>query len=162
MLLRRSILINLFSNFVLVILLGVLSACSVPDKPIDIKPNQHSCSFCMMGIADMRFRGQIITPKGKRHHFDSLECMAAWSADKPKHVHSSWVGNHSKNGEWIHLDSAKILQSEKLKSPMGAGLAAFGTEVESKKAAGLFKAKSLSKIQLKKHIIDWRKDNSVK
>ena len=134
-----------------------LSSCTKKGKPPEIKAGEHKCSYCMMGIADMRFRSASISSKRKVHYFDSIECLTAAAQKNPKSVHSAWVGDFFNKGQWINLSKAHILQSPKLNSPMGAGLSAYKSEEDLKRAQKIYTGRPLSKKQLDKHVVKWRK-----
>lgn len=103
------------------------------SEPQDIKPGGALCTFCQMGISDMRFHTEIITKNGKLLHFDSLECAIAYQMKNHLEGAHIFVPNYSDPSEWLTLDreakegkwkKATILQSKDIPSPMAGGLAA--------------------------------------
>ncbi len=144
-------------GYLLVLILMVGSACTVREKPLDFGPGEKECDHCSMNIHDMRFRGEIISPKGKLHFFDSIECLYAWSGKWPKKVHAAWVGDFMQKGKWVELSKASIMHSKKMKSPMGAGLSAYETPEHLKEAIKVFDGRSLTEAQLKTHVAEWAK-----
>ena len=143
--------------FFLISLALVGNTCTPKNQPQNFKSGEHKCEHCTMGIADMRFRGEIINPKGKVYYFDSIECLTAWSQDHPKSVHSAWVGDFFQNGKWLSYSKAHILYSYELNSPMGAGLSAYKSEEDLNRAKKLYKGQTLNKKQLQEHVVKWRR-----
>lgn len=136
----------------------LLITCSVPDAPVDFQAGQFKCDHCQMNIADLRFRGEAITKKGKVYRFDSIECLAAWSSDNRESVHARWVGDFSRPGQWLALEKAHVLQSSGLRSPMGAGLSAFPGPTEAADAARRYGGRSISARELSDFVEVWRRD----
>ncbi|TGL44590.1 nitrous oxide reductase accessory protein NosL [Leptospira perdikensis] len=99
-----------------------------PEKLI---VGEMKCSHCSMNIVDMRFHTQIITYKGKRYHFDAIECMNQFQKDKQLRIEKIWVTNYLDQNEFLLKEKATIIQSSKIRSPMGAGFAAFKTYEDS-------------------------------
>ena len=120
--------------------LFLIGSCGPPDKPVDFNAGEHQCSHCKMGINDMRFKAEAITQKGKIYRFDSIECLASWSMENEQTIplSSAWVGNFLKQGEWIDVNKAIFLYSQKLHSPMGAGLSAYKLESEFNEAQKIY------------------------
>lgn len=148
----------IFSGLLLMGITLLNNACTPKNQPRNFKAGEHKCEYCMMGISDMRFRGQVISPKGKSHYFDSIECLTSWSQDQPKSVHSLWVGDFFHKGKWLDYSKAHILYSSKLNSPMGAGLSAYPSEEDLARAKQLYKGQALTKKQLREHVANWRKE----
>ncbi|MDX1640652.1 MAG: nitrous oxide reductase accessory protein NosL [Balneolaceae bacterium] len=113
----------------LLILFGFLmSACS--QKPAEIHYGSDECEYCKMMIHDNRFASQIITETGKSIKFDAIECMAAYTTDHKSELNEAkyWVSDFSSPDSWVEISEATIIQSEVIKSPMGASLLAIGNE----------------------------------
>ncbi len=115
-----------------VFLLFFAVACS--REPELIEPGQQKCAHCGMIIQDFRFQAQAMTDTGKRFHFDSTECMLQWTFKSPHNIQRRWVKNFSDEAEWLDASlveeskyrTALFLHSDRLRSPMGGGMAAFG------------------------------------
>ena len=149
--------VNLITLGLLIVSCFISSGCTQRKAPKDFKVGEHKCNHCQMGISDMRFRGEIMTPKGKLHYFDSIECLEAWSQKKPKGVHQSWVGSFFHKGEWIDYSKAYFLNSPKLNSPMGAGLSAYKSKEDVNRAKEIYGGRILTKKELHEYIVNWRK-----
>ena len=111
-----------------------------------------------MDIADLRFRGEAITKKGKVYRFDAIECMLGWSAHNRDHIHSRWVGDFAHPGAWLAFGNAFILQSSKLRSPMGAGLSAYGNPQALESSRKIHGGHQLSAKDLTDYIQAWQRD----
>ena len=96
----------------------------------EVVAGEDACRYCRMTIDDARFGALVKTDRGKIETFDSIECLASFvsslpATSAPKGV---WVADFSRPSQWIHVDSARFVQTSSLKSPMGRELAAFGTD----------------------------------
>lgn len=100
-------------------------------QPERLTVGEIKCSHCSMNIVDMRFHTQLITYKGKRYHFDAIECLDQFQNDKNFKAQKIWVTNYLDTNEFISKEKAIIIHSDKIRSPMGAGLAAFKTHEDS-------------------------------
>lgn len=128
-------------NDLFIVVLCLFSFFSVGcerNQPVDIKPGEYEGEHCRMSIVDMRFKAQILSPKGKAHHFDSIECMIAWSKKHPGEVKTRWVTNFYHPEKWILFEEAYILKSEKLSSPMGENLSAYASKEDVLRAQKQF------------------------
>ncbi|MBI2343586.1 MAG: nitrous oxide reductase accessory protein NosL [Deltaproteobacteria bacterium] len=106
--------------------------------PVDVQPGDVACATCAMGIVEMRFKAQGISPKGKRWHFDSIECLMRWKRDDPHRVAHAWVTDTYHPAQWLELERAFFLRSQTLPSPMGAFLSAYATPQDLQKAQQAF------------------------
>ncbi|MDH5719023.1 MAG: nitrous oxide reductase accessory protein NosL [Spirochaetia bacterium] len=152
---------NYFSNclksaFFILIIVYNITACGVPKEPVNFKAGEHDCHYCKMKISDLRFRGQVVTHKGKIHNFDSIECLKAWSGANMSKINSSWAGDFMQNGKWIDFNKALILKSDKLKSPMGAGLSAYETRELFNKAEAQYNGSLISGEEFNLYINEWK------
>jgi copper chaperone NosL len=104
----------------------VMAACTA--KPVAIQYGRDACGFCRMTIMDPAFGGEIITRKGKVYKFDGTECLLNYYKAHLASVQdftTILVADYSKPGRLMDAKQAVFLQDEKIKSPMGAHLAAF-------------------------------------
>ncbi|EMY71265.1 nitrous oxide reductase accessory protein NosL [Leptospira vanthielii] len=108
---------------------GLINCGEVHPERLTV--GEMKCSHCSMNIVDMRFHTQLITYKGKRYHFDAIECMEQFQKDKDLKTQKIWVTNYLDTKEFLSKDEAIIIHSDKIRSPMGAGLAAFKTHEDS-------------------------------
>ena len=126
----------------------LLSNCS-RTKPVDFGAGEHSCDVCGMSIVDMRFKAEAVSTKGKIYRFDSIECLADWSQEHPGAWALRWVTDFYHPQNWIPLEKAFILKSERLPSPMGGNFSAYATREDLNRALAEFGGVPLSWESLK-------------
>jgi copper chaperone NosL len=117
---------------VLVLSLLLAAGCG-GDGPREIAWGRDECSACRMQIADPRFAAQLVTTRGKAFSFDAVECLVGFLDDgrmPPADVRSLWVANAARPGSLVDARTAHFLRSPAVRSPMGLGVLAFGTDEE--------------------------------
>jgi nitrous oxide reductase accessory protein NosL len=109
-----------------------LAACEQAPLtgPPDLKLGQQECGDCGMLINDDRCCCAIlINPDGtRREHvlFDDIGCMLEYTANKPDvKVNEHWVRDYLAR-TWVRAESASFLMSERIHTPMGSWIVAFG------------------------------------
>ncbi|MDH5718199.1 MAG: nitrous oxide reductase accessory protein NosL [Spirochaetia bacterium] len=130
-------------------------SCS-SNEPIEIKPGDKKCEYCLMGIVDMRFDAQIKTHKHKSYFFDSIECAVAWKIKNKNSVKKIWVTDYYKFNEsikkYIDGEKAYYLQSENRPSPMGAYLSSYKDNSLLQNAIEETKGKSFDYLEVETYI----------
>lgn len=117
---------NLFASIIILFIAFNIASCQ--SSPEQINYGEDNCDNCMMTIADPKYGAELITDKGKIFKFDSIECLADYSAKiEPKTIGSMWVTEFSNKESFINTLDALFLKSEKLRSPMGLNLSAHKT-----------------------------------
>jgi copper chaperone NosL len=116
------------SALALILILFGTAGCSSGPQPIS--QGRDECAHCKMLITDGRFAAQLVTDRGKYEKFDSVECLLDDLSERS--YRSIWVSNAVAPGQWIEADKAVFVRSDKIRSPMGGGIAAFGTAEEAK------------------------------
>lgn len=112
-------------------LLLLFSSCITEPQPI--VAGKDECHECKMTIMDSRFATEIITNKGKIFKFDDVICMAAFMKSgktDEKNMSRLLLTDFSDNS-LIDAESAFILKSEELHSPMNGNAAAFVLKEEA-------------------------------
>jgi copper chaperone NosL len=128
-----------------------------PEGPVAVNPGQERCAHCRMDVADMRFNTQLITEKGKRYHFDSIECMEVWIIENAdQKVAHAYVKNVAQPDQFLEREKAIYVKSERLASPMGAYLAAYGTEEQAAKAIAEYGGRKINLDELKSTVDEWK------
>jgi copper chaperone NosL len=110
------------------LMLTMITLMSCEPKPEAIDWGKEECAHCKMSIADKRFAAQLLTTKGKAYKFDAIECLAGFMNEGKianNDVHSLWVADFTKPGEFLNAKKSFFLQSDKLQSPMSLNIAAF-------------------------------------
>jgi copper chaperone NosL len=114
--------------FVAVLAALVVAGCTPSPEPIHAGSDE--CAQCRMRIEEPRFAAQTLNDKGRSWKFDSIECMTAFlagSALPAAQLHSAWVADFNDPDTWLPVEEAHFLRSERLSSPMGGGLTAYGS-----------------------------------
>jgi copper chaperone NosL len=109
----------------IIFLLLLFSSCTTEPQPI--VAGKDECHFCKMTVVDSRFATELITDKGKVFKFDDIICMSkfikAGKVDENK-MSRILLTDFSDNS-LIDAETAFILESNELHSPMGGNAAAF-------------------------------------
>lgn len=103
-----------------------------------------------MNIIDLRFNSQVITEKGKIHHFDSTECVLRWLRKNKNPKQQVWVANSMKQNFYLNAKNSVFLQSDRFASPMGEGISAYKDmdslkNIKSKFGGNIYSFKKLVK-----------------
>ncbi|MBL0200926.1 MAG: nitrous oxide reductase accessory protein NosL [Chitinophagaceae bacterium] len=81
-----------------------------------------------MTISDVRFGAELVTKKGKVYKFDDVHCILAYLKTKdvePGNINNYYLTNYSGSHQLINVQTALLLKSDALRSPMGGNIAAF-------------------------------------
>ncbi|AOP36280.1 hypothetical protein A0128_19845 [Leptospira tipperaryensis] len=99
----------------------------VSKEPVIPERGKEKCSHCSMSIVDMRFHSQLMTDKGRRYYFDSIECLQSYEETLNSEGFHSWIADFEDTNRMLNEAEATIVQSQEIHSPMGKGLAAFAS-----------------------------------
>lgn len=130
----------------------LVTSCKVEPRPINY--GEDHCYNCDMTVVSKTHAAEFVTKKGKSYMFDAAECLV-WKLAKDKNeseMEYVLVSDYAKPGSLIDAKSATYLITEKIKSPMGANLAAFKTSESAKKAQSMYGGKTYTWEALKKQI----------
>lgn len=115
----------------LIVVMGILSACSESLEPREINKETDICKICNMSIAYEDYAGQIVFKNGDYEVFDDLGCLMEFLADTDEsEVGKAYIKDASEN-KWIDVKNATYLYSKDYWTPMNYGVVAF----EKKEAA---------------------------
>lgn len=131
----------------LTLLFGIVACHSEPET---IVVGEDHCGHCRMEIADARFGGELITPKGRVIKFDALSCMAGYLKENPGGAERAFVLDYLKPGTLVPVEKAYFLRARGLKAPMGEAIIASSDE------SGLRKLQAT----LKGDWLDWKSVSS--
>lgn len=133
------------ASLALAALLGAaLPSCgqarSGPLEPVEIHLGEDECAHCKMIISDDRHAAEVVTGQGSAAFYDDLGCLlmkaAAGARPDPGGV---FVRAFDGSG-WLRGDTAFVLRSREIRSPMGFGFAAFASrdaaELEARRRPG--------------------------
>jgi len=121
------------TNLFLVILAIFIVSCEQKREHIDF--GKEACSFCNMTIVNHAFASQMVSSTGKNYKFDATECMIEFIKENAHFAKDAkfFVANYIEPEQMLDATTCLYLISEKIKSPMGAGVAAFQNEMDAKK-----------------------------
>lgn len=110
--------------------LAVGAACG--GNPPPIAYGEQGCDYCRMEIVDERYGGQLVTTTGKVYAFDSVECLAEFSAtfDKSK-VRMLRVADFARPGTLVPVEEARFYRDQRRSGPMGGGWLAVSAAADS-------------------------------
>ena len=106
---------------------GVLLAWSLGCAASDPRPIEYGardCDVCRMRITDQRFGGEFVSRTGKVQQFDSIECLANYTAASPSSPRSLWVSDFDHPGTLIPAGAARFVRRAGPSAGMGANLLA--------------------------------------
>jgi len=87
-----------------------------------------------MIISDERFASAYRTVDGAERRFDDIGDMAVYHSVRAENVMAFWV-HDAETLEWLKATHAWFVRSGETMSPMGHGLAAYGSEAQAIVAA---------------------------
>ena len=118
-------------------------ACSTEtaDAPPEVRYGESVCAACNMILSDERFATATMVEADRGPEprlFDDFNCQFNFEKSNPTQtVVARWVHDHETRG-WVRAESATYVKSSELRTPMGSGIAAFGTpEAANAFAAGV-------------------------
>lgn len=129
--------------FFIASLFSIIIAGCISTDPEPINYGNNNCDYCKMTIVERSFGAELVTTKGKKFKFDSIECLAAFEitgAVAETNIHSMWVTDAANPETFINTKEASFIFSKDIKSPMSVGLIAY----KSKQTADSLAASSLS------------------
>lgn len=132
---RRSTKISPKKSVVVTMLLissSLFISCNTKPEPFVV--GKDECFVCKMGMADLKFGGEVITTKGKIYKFDDIGCMISYlksgSLDE-KQIAKKLSIDYNKQNEFVDVSNAWFLASKDLKSPMKSNTAGFATKANA-------------------------------
>ncbi|TGN03375.1 nitrous oxide reductase accessory protein NosL [Leptospira dzoumogneensis] len=136
---------------IILLLLGSISVFCSKREPILPEFGRELCAHCSMAIVDKRFHVQLLTEKGRRYYFDSIECSHSFEKSARYSSGSVWFADFENPGQMIPEDMAVLIKSSELRSPMGEGLAAFSSMGRAKDFLNTHKGSIWSRNNEKDH-----------
>ncbi|GBF38843.1 nitrous oxide reductase accessory protein NosL [Leptospira johnsonii] len=110
-----------------VLMIVSISVFCSKREPILPEFGRELCAHCSMAIVDKRFHSQLLTEKGRRYYFDSIECLHSFEKSPRPQSGSVWFADFENPERMLSEDTAVLVRSSELRSPMGEGLAAFSS-----------------------------------
>ncbi len=112
------------------VLLLALAACgprSTEPQPPEIVYGEEVCYACGMLISDPKFASATVLASGESLAFDDAGEMFSYHMNHPEKQVAAWFVHDYGTEDWLRGETAFYVQSDSLHTPMGGGLAAFGT-----------------------------------
>jgi copper chaperone NosL len=110
-----------------------LHGCNTGPEPIAFGKDQ--CHSCKMMISNRSFGAELVTAKGKVYKFDDTHCIVSFMQSgkiKKTEIASIFLVDYAQKEKLIDAGKAFLLQSDKIRGPMGGAVAAFETKVAMK------------------------------
>jgi copper chaperone NosL len=102
-----------------------------PNDPSPIAYGRADCDVCRMRITDQRFGGELVSQTGKVQQFDSIECLANYTAASSSAPRSLWVSDFEHPGVLLPVSGARFIRRAGPSAGMGANLLAVSTTTDS-------------------------------
>jgi copper chaperone NosL len=113
-----------------VMLVTTLLGCGTRD-PSPIAYGRADCDVCRMRITDQRFGGEFVSQTGKVRQFDSIECLANYTAASTSAPRSVWVSDFEHPGTLLPVSGARFIRRTGPSAGMGANLIAVSVNTDS-------------------------------
>jgi len=104
-------------------------------RPVELALNEEECSSCRMAISRRAFAAEAVTPSGTAYLFDDIGCLVRWTAERPPPEGTGLFVVDFKDGRWLDATRAQYVRAKSLATPMGSGLAAFGSPEDAAEEA---------------------------
>ena len=112
--------------FCSIMAVSLMTGCSTGPQPIGY--GKENCELCKMTIMDHHFATELITKKGKVFKFDDVHCLLEYvkvAEVNKAEVKAIYLMDYAVPGNFILADSAYLIKSDQLKTPMEGHIAAF-------------------------------------
>ncbi len=110
----------------LLLLPFLVISCSKEIKPEEIEPHDV-CYLCKMAISQLEFASEIVTPSGEVYKFDDIGCMIEFTNAKELPEGSVMFVRDFYTKEWVKIEDALFVKSEKIQTPMNYFVVSFKT-----------------------------------
>lgn len=101
-------------------------SCSKEIKPEEIEPHDI-CYLCKMAISQLEFATEIVTPDGEVYKFDDIGCMIEFEKMNKLPEGSVMFVRDFYTKEWVKIEDALFVKSEKIQTPMNYFIVTFKT-----------------------------------
>ncbi len=112
----------------IVLIAAAFAGCKSEVEPI--RYGKDVCDHCKMLTMDPKFGAELITAKGKIYKFDDINCLITFMTESGTAVTETaeiYVIDYLQPQTLIPAKTAFYVHSDKVKSPMASGIAAFST-----------------------------------
>ena len=102
----------------------VLAGCSsAPPPPAAVDTRNDACSWCRMGVSDLRFAAQLVAPGEEPRLFDDIGCLRDYlvgGARVPSGA-IAYVADH-RTKSWVAASRAVYGRTSATRTPMASGI----------------------------------------
>jgi copper chaperone NosL len=129
--------VSSFSGGLVPLLLFLSLSCAPGEQTLRVRYLKTECDYCRMLFQDRAFGAQIELENDSIRVFDDPECLAAYLISNrfpETRIKKIWTVDYGRPGSLVDARSAIFIRSNGVLSPMGANIAAFGTEAEADSA----------------------------
>jgi len=132
-----------------VLLIAILLAACAPTssnepQPPDIAYGQDLCDACGMVIDQPKFAAASVLKNGETRKFDDIGDMIAYHMDHPDQQVAAYFVHDYRTEKWVRAEKAFFIVDERIQSPMGHGLVAFGDQAAADEFAATLGATVLT------------------
>ena len=110
--------------FLLSIALLLCAGCKKSSQPEPLHP-EDICAVCKMAVSEQHFAAQALLPNGDYVKFDDVGCLMKYQPLPKKDM--IWLGDYLTT-QWVRADSALILKTDSIRTPMGYGILAYASQ----------------------------------
>ncbi|MCS7058828.1 MAG: nitrous oxide reductase accessory protein NosL [Meiothermus sp.] len=111
---------------------GMLQPVLAAARPLRV--GVDACPYCNMTLLDARYAAQMVTSTGKVYQYDDVGCLLdhllGYGGPKatPKELYvADFSLSSRKEARFLPVNQALFLFNERIRTPMGTGLLAFGS-----------------------------------
>ncbi|WP_018465992.1 nitrous oxide reductase accessory protein NosL [Calidithermus timidus] len=111
---------------------GVLQPAQAAPRPLRV--GVDACPYCNMTILDARYAAQMVTTTGKVYPYDDVGCLLdhvlgyGGPQATPKEMYvADFANSERQEARFLTVEQAHFLFNERIRTPMGVGLLAFGS-----------------------------------
>ncbi len=139
-----------------VCLLAVIVTGCGGNGPGTMHYGDDRCDYCKMLVADPAFGSQLVSSTGKVFKFDSIECLTAYELVHENEVGevTRWLADINNPGSFLRGDQAIVVRGERLRSPMGLGLAAVASDQKARDLSAETNGASISWSEVREYVSD--------
>ena len=113
-----------YGILLLALLLAACAGNGAPQPP-QIAYGHDMCAQCGMTIDDERFAAALVMQDGKTRVFDDAGEMFLYQAEHSTETIRAWYVHDYTTKAWVNGEKAIYVVSDKVRSPMVTGVAAF-------------------------------------
>lgn len=105
-------------------LVALLAGCSSSaPSPVGVDTRNDVCSWCRMGVSDLRFAAQLVAPGEEPRLFDDVGCLRDYLAGGARVPRGAiaYVADH-RTKSWVPASRAVYGRTSATRTPMASGI----------------------------------------